>query len=118
MPPWDQICHVMSWGYYLVKGGHFGKEEFGFAGFYRLIVLEPEGDLSKPVTLNRVCGQDQSGALYIGESNDLGRRLNELRRSAAHRQERSHMLRRITAVRGMSFRRSGFWHQDRCSEGF
>ncbi len=102
MPPWDQICRVMSWDYHLVEGGYFAKKEFGFTGVYRLIALEKEGDLSKPAILNRVCGQDESGTLYIGESNDLGRRLNELRRSAGHRQGNSHgaisMLRRITAL--------------------
>jgi hypothetical protein len=102
MPPWDQICRVMSWQYYLVDGGSFGRKGFGFMGVYRLIALETEGDISKPATLNRVCGQDTSGTLYIGESTDLGRRLNELRRSAGHRREGSHgavgMLRQITGL--------------------
>jgi hypothetical protein len=102
MPPWDQICRVMSWQYYLVDGGSFGKRHFGFTGVYRLIALATEGDVSKPATLNRVCGQDESGTLYIGESMDMGRRLNEFRRSTEHRRERSHgtasMLRQITGL--------------------
>jgi len=102
MPPWDQICRVMSWQHYLVDGGYFGQKEFGFMGVYRLIALEAKGDISKPATLNRVCGQDASGTLYIGESKDLGRRLNQLRRSAGHRREGSHgavsMLRQITGL--------------------
>jgi hypothetical protein len=102
MPPWGQICRVMSWQFYPVEGGHFGKKDFGYPGVYRLIALETEGDISKPATLNRVCGQDDSGTLYIGESMDLGRRLNQLRRSAGHRREGSHgaigMLRQITGL--------------------
>jgi hypothetical protein len=64
MPPWDQICRVMSWQYYLVERGSFGKKNFGFRGVYRLIAPETEGDISKPATLNRMCGQDTSGTLY------------------------------------------------------
>jgi hypothetical protein len=102
MPPWQQICRVMPWNYYLVDGGYFEKKHFGYTGVYRLFALDTEGDISRPATLNRVCGQDESGTLYIGESNDLGRRLNELRRSAGRRREGSHgaiaMLRRITSL--------------------
>ena len=100
MPPWDQICRVMSWQNFLLEGGYFRKKEFGFPGVYRLISLETSGDLSSAATLNRVCGQDSSGTLYIGEASDLGRRLNQLKRSAGHRNEGSHgaigMLKKIT----------------------
>jgi hypothetical protein len=78
------------------------KSGTDFAGVYRLIALASKGDLSKPAILNRACGQDTSGTLYIGEASNLSRRLNQLRRSAGHRRERSHgaigMLRLIARL--------------------
>jgi hypothetical protein len=102
MPPWEDICLVMQWEPYLLDDGYFGKKHFGYQGVYRLIALEAKGEISKPAALNRVCGKDESGTLYIGESGDLGRRLNQMRRSAGHRRENSHgaisMLRQITGL--------------------
>ena len=102
MPPWDQICRVMSWQHYLLGGGYFGRKEFGYSGVYRVFALEIKDDISRPATLNRLCGQDPSGTLYIGEAVDLSRRLNQLRRTAENHRERSHgaaiMLRQITGL--------------------
>ena len=102
MPSWDMICFFMPWKRYLLGSGYFDKERFGYTGVYRLIALEVKDDITKPATLNRVCGQDMSGTLYIGEAIDLSRRLNQLRRTAEGRRERSHgaviMLRQITAL--------------------
>jgi hypothetical protein len=30
MPPWDQICRVMSWEHFLVEGGFFAKKGIWF----------------------------------------------------------------------------------------
>jgi hypothetical protein len=101
MPPWTDICQELNWHFHQVDGGYFSAKNHGFCGVYRLIALASEGDLTKPAPLNRVCGQDTTGTLYIGEARDLSQRLNQLRRSA-DRRERSHgaigMLRQITKL--------------------
>jgi hypothetical protein len=99
MPPWQEVCWGLDWQHHLVEDGYFGKKDYGFCGVYRLIALASKGELSRPAALNRACGQDISGTLYIGEPGNLSRRLNQLRRSAGHRRESSHgaisMLRQI-----------------------
>jgi hypothetical protein len=91
MPPWDEMCSKLNWEFHLPDDGSFSSKHHGFCGVYRLIALESEGDLTKPAALNRVCGSDTSGTLYIGEASHLGRRLNQLRRSGwGHRNEDSH----------------------------
>jgi hypothetical protein len=99
MPPWDEICQELNWHFHRVDGGYFRTKTHGFCGVYRLIALASEGNSTRPVTLNRVCGQDTTGTLYIGEAGKLSQRLNQLRRSAGRRREGSHgaisMLRQI-----------------------
>lgn len=101
MPPWNDLCSELSWETHAIDDdSHFSAKNHGFWGVYRLIALASEGDLTKPAVLNRVCGQDTTGTLYIGEATSLSNRLNQLRRSArSHRPERSHgavsMLRQI-----------------------
>lgn len=91
MPPWDEICSQLAWEFHLPNDGYFPRNEFGFHGVYRLVALATDRDLEHPVILNRAVGRDVSGTLYIGESGDLGRRLNEARRSGwGSRNERSH----------------------------
>jgi hypothetical protein len=52
------------------------------AGIYRLIGLD---DAGKPATLDRICGRDQTGTLYIGSEGKnfvgSGSRLSKLVRS-------------------------------------
>jgi hypothetical protein len=102
MPPWEEICQELSWHFHRVDGGYFSAKRHGFCGVYRLIALASEGDLTRPAILSRVCGQDKSGTLYIGEAGNLSQRLNQLRRSAGRRREGSHgaisMLRQITRL--------------------
>jgi hypothetical protein len=102
MPPWNDLCSELSWEFHTIVGGYFSAKNHGACGVYRLIALASEGDLTKSATLNRVCGQDTTGTLYIGEAQSLSNRLNQLRRSAhvhSLRRERSHgainMLRQI-----------------------
>jgi hypothetical protein len=100
MPPWNDLCSELAWEIYSIEGGSFSAKHHGYCGVYRLIALASEGDPKNFVTLNRVCGQDSTGTLYIGEAGNLSNRLNQLRRSArSHRPERSHgaisMLRQI-----------------------
>jgi hypothetical protein len=100
MPPWNNLCSELPWEIYSIEGGSFSAKDHGFWGVYRLIALESEGDLTMPAVLNRICGQDTTGTLYIGEAKNLSNRLNQLRRSArSHRPEHSHgaigMLRQI-----------------------
>ena len=90
MPPWDNLCSELPWQIYSIEGGSFSAKDHGFCGVYRLIALASEGDLKKPAVLNRICGRDMTGTLYIGEAKSLSNRLNQLRRSArSHRPERS-----------------------------
>jgi len=90
MPPWSKICSELDWELHLVDYDIFRAKNHGFYGVYRLIALTSEGDLNKPATLSRLCGPDASGTLYIGKSDNLGRRLNELLRSATGRSQYSH----------------------------
>ena len=91
MPPWDEICSNLNWEFHLPDGGYFTRKHRGYFGVYRLIALAAECDLTKPATLNRVAGQDASGTLYIGETGNLARRLNEFQRSGwGNRNEDSH----------------------------
>jgi hypothetical protein len=100
MPPWSNLCSELPWEIYSIEGGSFSAKDHGFCGVYRLIALAVEGDPTNPAVLNRVCGQDATGTLYIGQAKSLSGRLNQLRRSArSHRPESSHgaisMLRQI-----------------------
>jgi hypothetical protein len=100
MPPWNDLCRELSWEFHKIGSGYFSAKNHGGCGVYRLIALASEGDPTKPAVLNRVCGQDLTGTLYIGEAKSLSNRLNQLRRSArSHRPESSHgaigMLRQI-----------------------
>jgi hypothetical protein len=79
IPPRNDLCSELDWELYLLDGGYFGRKNHGYCGVYRLIGLAAEGDIAKPVTLNRACGQDTTGTLYIGKSVSLHRRLNQLR---------------------------------------
>lgn len=91
MPPWSEICSKLGWEFHLPDDRHFTSKNHGYHGVYRLIALASERDLTGPATLNRVAGQDASGTLYIGETGNLARRLNELQRSGwGHRHEDSH----------------------------
>jgi hypothetical protein len=102
MPPWNNLCSELGWRLHRAAGGYFSKKHHGHCGVYRLIGLAAEGDLKRPATLNRVCGQDTTGTLYIGESGSLNTRLNQLRRTLKSR-EASHnaisMLRSIPLLK-------------------
>lgn len=103
MHSWNDICSQLNWSLHLLEAGYFGRKEYGYCGVYRLIGLASDGDLRKPATLNRVCGQDESGTLYVGESGILNSRLNQLRRSALSAYEQSHgaigMLKKIPVLK-------------------
>ena len=101
MPPWNDICFELDWKSYLVQAGHFSKKRHGFQGVYRLIALAAEGDLRKPATLNRVCGQDMTGTLYIGRSASLNNRANLLRRSLLSRESREVSHNAISMLRSI-----------------
>jgi hypothetical protein len=81
MPPWNEICSELGWEKHLLTDGHFSNKSHGYCGAYRLVGLTSENDLKTPVTLNRVCGQDVTGTLYIGEAGSLHERLNQIRLS-------------------------------------
>jgi hypothetical protein len=49
-------------------------------GVYRLVALAEPG-VSTPAILDRICGRDQTGTLYIGCADALGSRLSKLVRS-------------------------------------
>ena len=100
MPPWTDLCSGLRWETHSITSGSFSEKYHGRGGVYRLIALAPAGDSIGPAILNRVCGQDATGTLYIGEAGTLSARLNQVRRS--FRRERSHgainMLRKIPVL--------------------
>jgi len=89
LPRWEEICSELPWHTYLIDGTYFPKKHFGYRGVYRLVGLATEGDKSRAATLERVCGPDTTGTLYIGHAKNLSVRLNKLKRTATRR-ERSH----------------------------
>ncbi len=90
MPPWEEICEQLSWQHYVLDDGYFDAKRFGCCGVYRIVALEADKDISRPATLNRLCDQDKTGTLYIGQSSRLSDRMNQLRRTTRGRGERSH----------------------------
>jgi hypothetical protein len=101
MPSWNDICLLLDWRMHSLDTGYFSDKDYGRCGVYRLVALEAPRDLRKVATLNRVCGQDSTGTLYIGEAGNLATRMNQMRRTAKpRRSESSHgalsMLRRIS----------------------
>ena len=81
MPPWEVLCNELDWQSHHLESGYFGHKHFGYHGVYRLIALAEDGDTARPAKLNRVCGQDVTGTLYIGKAGALHARLNQFRRS-------------------------------------
>jgi hypothetical protein len=91
MPPWKDICNQLHWRLHRADGGYFSEKHHGSCGVYRLVALESNGKLTAPASLNRLCGQDPTGTLYIGCASRLHSRLNQVRRSVrAYRAEGSH----------------------------
>jgi hypothetical protein len=86
MPPWEDLCSELNWRTHLLDGGYFATKHYGYCGVYRLVGLASEGDLTKPASLDRVCGKDTTGTLYIGHAKSLHSRLNQLRRSSSGHQ--------------------------------
>lgn len=95
LPPWTEICSELDWRVHSLDGGYFSKKQHGYCGVYRLIALEQDRNLDKPATLNRMCGPDPTGTLYIGETGWLNERLNRMRRGEHNAIQ---MLRRIRAL--------------------
>jgi hypothetical protein len=79
LPSWNEICSEMSWHRHSLNGGYFSKKHHGRCGVYRLIGLATEGNIRVEATLDRVCGKDTTGTLYIGEAGRLNDRLNFMR---------------------------------------
>ncbi len=101
MPPWEEICRDLCWDLYRVDDGYFSKKDIGHCGVYRLFGLSDDDKVIASAVINRVCGPDSSGTLYIGEFGWLNERLNQLRRSL-HREDThgaSALWRQSTALR-------------------
>jgi hypothetical protein len=79
LPPWEEICSELNWQHHGI--GRFRRSHFGFPGIYRLVGLSSDGRIWDPAPISRVCREDTSGTLYIGEAGRLNQRLNQLRRS-------------------------------------
>jgi hypothetical protein len=80
MPSWDAVCCDLNWRPFCsrILSPRFKKlSSFGYPGVYRLIGLASRGY----ATINRACGQDTNGTLYIGKGRPLSSRLDALRRS-------------------------------------
>jgi hypothetical protein len=85
LPAWSDICSELDWALHRATRRPFSKRYHGYRGVYRLVALASESDPMKPAVLNRVCGQDSTGTLYIGRSGRLNDRLNLLRLSLQKR---------------------------------
>lgn len=79
MPPWVDICSKLNWEIHRLDDGYFSYKNYGRSGVYRLIGLVSADETKKPVTFNRLCGQDTTGTLYIGRAGRLHERLNQMR---------------------------------------
>ena len=99
MPPWDAVCFDLSWkpDCCPILGSRFKKLRFDYPGVYRLIGCASRETIKRnqrfrvvfPTVINRACGQDTNGTLYIGCGRPLSSRLNALRRSL-HRGSAEH----------------------------
>jgi hypothetical protein len=89
MPPWRDVCSQLRWRSRLLEPWSFSRKRWNHCGVYRLVALASDNQLESPAVLSRICGQDTTGTLYIGDAGDLGNRLNQLRRSLRGG-ERSH----------------------------
>jgi hypothetical protein len=103
MPPWNDLCSDLGWELHLVEGGYFSRKHHDYWGVYRLIGLTSEGDLTRPAVLNRVCGQDATGTLYIGYAISLSHRLNQLRRSLLSREDSHSAVRMMNRIPLLKF---------------
>ena len=103
LPTWNDICSELDWELYLLEGGHFSSKHHGYWGVYRLVGLATEHDLTTTATLSRLCGQDTTGTLYIGHSNNLSDRLNKLRRSAMSNEESHNAIRVLRSIPILKF---------------
>jgi hypothetical protein len=105
MPSWAEICAELSWEFYSPNDGAFIRKDYGYHGVYRLIALTSKGDLKKPEVLNRVAGRDDTGTLYVGETRDLGTRLNQIRRSGwgNHAEDAHGAVRMLKQLRCLNF---------------
>jgi hypothetical protein len=88
MPPWNEVCSGLPWKPFcrpILSARLFKEQSFFYPGVYRLIGLascRAAGDARNEVAgINRACGQDTTGTLYIGRGRPLGSRLHALRRS-------------------------------------
>jgi hypothetical protein len=79
LPSWNEICSELTWHKYLLDGGNFSKKRHGYCGVYRLIGLATDGEIEATAALDRVCGKDTTGTLYIGQTGWLNERLNKMR---------------------------------------
>jgi hypothetical protein len=98
MPPWSDICSKLDSEIHLIEGGYFSSKNHGYCGVYRLISLEFEDNLTKPAILNRICGQDTTGTLYIGCATSLSYRLNQLRRSLLSNEDSHSAVRMLNRI--------------------
>ena len=81
MLPWNELCSDLPWRTRRAEAGYLPEKSYGFRGVYRLFAFAD--DIRRPAVLNRLCGQDVTGTLYIGMATSLSSRLNLARRSAA-----------------------------------
>lgn len=77
LPDWNDLCENLNWKVHAIDGGYYSEAKYGFVGIYRLIAYNNGANAKIP----RFCGVDDSGTLYVGKSNRLHARLNQLRRS-------------------------------------
>jgi hypothetical protein len=73
-------------------GSNIGSHIRAAAGVYRLVGLTDDLDATAPATLDRVCGRDQTGTLYIGHARRLPNRLVPFVRSLKPPRGQRHRL--------------------------
>jgi hypothetical protein len=74
---WDRLRRIKNFGSYISR---YVKTR---SGVYRVVAVAE--DTIIPVHLDRICGQDRTGTLYIGRASRLRSRLQQLVRSVIER---------------------------------
>jgi hypothetical protein len=75
---WDESLNLLKWEKLKVSEP-WPPNWKPRSGVYRLVMLASSGGL--PMAIPRVCGEDISGTLYIGQAGSLEGRVNELRKT-------------------------------------
>jgi hypothetical protein len=107
MTQWNNRIPGKAWSrlFIVAKGSTWGNHCKALSGVYRLIGLAAEYDLTARATVDRICGRDQTGTLYIGRSGTrptlqgrLGRLVNSLPKESGFTHNAARRLRETSLL--------------------